>query len=281
MAHPELRKLPSIGTGNYADPELIIVISPDLIFCTYANFGEAEQLQKKTGVPVVAVEYGDFNKNIDVMFSALKFMGKILNKEKRADLLISYINNCISDLNNRTNNILQIKKPGIYIGGIAYHGSHGLTSTMSPYTPFKFVNAANVASVLEKSTISAIKGTFIDKEQLINWNPEKIFIDVSGLKNIKNELSKDNTLANSIYAFKKAEIYSLLPYNWYTINFGTILCNAYYVGKILYPKKFTDIDIKEKSNEIYKHFVGKGVYNEMTEKYGEYRKIKIKEKNKG
>lgn len=280
MAHPELRELPSIGTGNYAEPELITYVNPDLIFCTYANNGEAEQLQKKTGIPVLAVEYGDFTENIDVMFSALKFMGKILDKENRADSLINYINNCISDLNNRTKDVPEAENPGIYIAGIAYNGSHGLVSTMSPFAPFEFVNAVNVASVLDKRAFSAIKGTFIDKEQLIYWNPEKIFIDVSGLKNIKNELSKDKTLVNSIDAFKTGEIYSLLPYNWYTINFGTIICNAYYTGKILYPGKFSDIDIEEKSNEIYEHFVGKGVYDEMTEKYGEYRKIKIKDKSK-
>ena len=280
MAHPELRKLPSIGTGNYAEPELITAINPDLIFCTYANAGEAEQLQQKTGIPVLAVEYGDFNENIDVMFSALKFMGKILDKEKRADSLINFINNCISDLNNRTKDIPQTEKPGIYISGIAYRGSHGITSTMSPYTPFEFVNANNVASVLDKRAISAVKGTFIDKEQLIIWNPEKIFIDATGLKNFRNEISKDKTVVNSVDAFKNGEIYSLLPYNWYTINFGTIICNAYYTGKVLYPDKFSDINIKEKSNEIYKHFVGKGVYDDMTEKYGEYRRIMIKEKSK-
>jgi iron complex transport system substrate-binding protein len=55
----------------------------------------------------------------------------------------------------------------------------------------------------------------------------------------------------------------VLPYNWYSQNFESILANAYFVGKILYPDRFADVDPIAKADEIYSFVVGKPVFEEM------------------
>ncbi len=60
IAHPELTTLPSIGPPMGGDAELILKSDPDGIFITYTTAGDADALQKKTGIPVVAIECPDF-----------------------------------------------------------------------------------------------------------------------------------------------------------------------------------------------------------------------------
>jgi iron complex transport system substrate-binding protein len=59
-----------------------------------------------------------------------------------------------------------------------------------------------------------------------------------------------------------------MPYNWYANNYDTVLADAYYVGKILYPEQFADVDPAAKANEIYTMLDGKPVYTEMKAIFG-------------
>ena len=47
------------------------------------------------------------------------------------------------------------------------------------------------------------------------------------------------------------------------VNHETSLANAYYVGKVLYPEQFADIDPAEKADEIYEFVVGVPVYDQL------------------
>jgi len=42
-----------------------------------------------------------------------------------------------------------------------------------------------------------------------------------------------------------------------------LYADAYYVGKVLYPDRFKDIDPVKKANEIYKFLAGEELYDEM------------------
>jgi iron complex transport system substrate-binding protein len=55
----------------------------------------------------------------------------------------------------------------------------------------------------------------------------------------------------------------VLPYNWYTQNFGSILADAWYVGKVLYPDQFADVDPAAKADEIYQFLLSANVYAAM------------------
>lgn len=275
-ARPELKKLPQIGTGNIYETELLSIQKPDVLICTYMAPGKADDLQKKTGIPVILINYGDFNQNIEVVFAAFKFLGKIFYNENRADSLINFIKNTISDLDKRTKLASETNNKTVYIGGVAYKGSHGLNSTEPLYASFRFVNAKNVATGLGEVTSSPkawMKNAFIDKEKIINWNPDKIFLDISGFEIIKNDLSESSPFYNTLDAIKNSELYVVLPHNWYTINYENVLCNSYYIGKILYPESFSDIEIEKIADEVYLNFLGKHVYKNMKDKFGGFRKM--------
>ncbi len=254
-ANSELQKLPVIGPTMGGDAELILKAKPDVIFISYTTIADADALQEKIGIPVVAIECPEFATEKDKLFDSFRLIGKIINKTERVDSLIIFINNSLHELDEMTKNN-QDTKPSVYIGGVPYSGSHGINSTQPFYPPFIFTNSRNVASSIDKSLVSHVKGTFIDKEQLLLWNPDILFIDKSGLNIVKKDLSKESALFQNLKAIQNNNIYTLYPYNNYAINYEMVLVNSWYVASINYPEQFYDFDFSAKAKEIVYAFLG-------------------------
>lgn len=267
LAHPQLAKLPSLGPFHGGDAELITASQPDVIFWTYTTKGKADALQQKTGIPVIALDYGDLDLYKDRFYKSLKLMGEIIHREQRATAIIDYLEKSIMDLQKRTQNN-RFKKP-VYIGGVSFKGAHGITSTEPRYPPFRFINAPNIASEI------ALEHAFIDKEQLIAWDPAVIFIDAGGAGLVTNDLKPGSVLAQNLRAVKTGQVYQVFPYNNYTTNYETVLVNTYYIGKLLYPEEFSDINPEAKAEEIYRFFLGQSVLEKMQKLYGGFQKVVI------
>ena len=265
LAHPELAKLPSIGPFHGGDAELITVSQPDVIFWTYTTKGKADALQEKTGIPVIALNYGDLGAHKGQFYQSLRLMGEIIHREERAIQIIDYLEKIIADLDKRTKNN-RYQKP-VYIGGVSYKGAHGITSTEPMYPCFEFINVPNVAAGID------LEHAFIDKEQLISWDPALIFIDAGGAALVKRELKPGAVLAQNLRAVKSGRLYQVFPYNNYTTNYETVLANTYYIGKILYPDSFSDVNPEKKADDIFRFFLGKTVYAEMEKLYGGFQKV--------
>lgn len=263
-AYPELKNLPVIGPAMGGDAELILKSGPDVIFISYTTIADADALQEKTRIPVVAIECPEFATEKEKLFDSFRLIGKIINRTERVDSLIGFVNNSLYELDKRTKNNNPDFKPKVYIGGVPYSGSHGINSTQPFYPPFIFTNSRNVASSIDNSLVSHVKGTFIDKEQLLIWNPDILFIDKSGLNIVKKDLSQGNALFENLKAVQNDNIYTLYPYNNYAINYEMVLVNSWYVASILYPEQFSDIDFSFKANEIINAFLGDGIeYNSI------------------
>nr|WP_237698954.1 iron ABC transporter substrate-binding protein [Caldicellulosiruptor obsidiansis] len=167
MAYPELKKLPVIGQGgpdSSPDPEKLISIKPDIIFAAgFLDRAKADNLQQKTNVPVVVLDYGNkllFDENV---YKSLKIIGQIVGKNERAEELINYMQRLKGFFQSRTKEIPNNKKPKVYIGAISFKGGHGFESTWGRYFPFLAINALNVADTSGK------EGWFmVDKEKF--WN---------------------------------------------------------------------------------------------------------------
>jgi iron complex transport system substrate-binding protein len=260
LANPDLSTRPFIG-GRAGDPELIAAQNPDVVFFTFTTGKDAQTLQEKSGRPVIALTTGDLGKNKDVFYQSLRLMAKILGKEERAESITSYIDGTIKDLNDRTKNIPADKLPRVYVGGIAYNGAHGFLSTEPAYAPLLMVNGNNVAA-----SASGGGQMMIDKEKLLDWKPDVIFVDEASYALIKEDLK--DPVYQSLPAVKSGRVYGVMPYNWYANNYDTVLADAYYVGKTLYPEQFADVDPAQKADEIYTMLDGKPVYSDMKTLFG-------------
>lgn len=272
VAHPELMKLPVVGDArktiiNY---EKIAELNPDVVFATDAK--QAEVIQSKTGITTVVVYTGAVGtpEQMEKYKNSIKIMGKVLGKGDRAEELVNYINSYEEDLAKRTKSASS--NMTAYLGGQAYRGSHGITSTNPFYPPFRLIKANNVASTLNVSDTS--KAIQIDKEQLIKWNPDVIFIEESSLAAAVNDINKHQEYKD-LKAVKDGNVYGILSYCLYSYNKDELIANAYYIGKILYSEQFSDVNPEEKADEIFVKFVGKPVYNDLKESQGGFKKINL------
>ncbi|MFW5790367.1 MAG: ABC transporter substrate-binding protein [Bacillota bacterium] len=271
LSNPRLRELPPVGPNHGGDIELIVAQEPDLIIHA-SDPGEAADLQSKTGIPVVYLNFGDLYDNRNQMFEDWELIGQIFEKEDRAEEMINYTEDLITDLSERTKNIVDNEKPKVYTGGMSHRGSHGITSVRVPFPPFRFVNANNVAE--EELDFDSVTQTNINREQLLQWNPEIIFIDSSNVHLIKEDVMR-HAEYSGLDALQSGNVYTLLPYASYRPQTGNILANAYYIGKILYPEEFSDIEPVEKAEEITEFFLGKPVFEEQNEQYPSFQKVDL------
>lgn len=270
LAHPEFKEYPIFGEfRGFDNPELILALErqPQVIFKTFATMGyDPVELQEKTGIPTVVLEYGNLDTHRPKFSKSLRIMGQIVGRQDRAEEIIEFFDSAMNDLKSRTDGVPESDKKTCFVGGIAYKGPHGYRSTEPGYPPFMFVNAANVAydeSLMGKAS----RQVTVAKEKLLDWDPDVLFLDLSSLQLEGKasglwEIGNDPVL-KTLAAVQAGRVYGVLPYNWYTRNYGSILANAYFIGKILYPDRFEDVDPVVKADEIYEFLVGRPVFNEM------------------
>lgn len=274
LANQNLKELETIGTGNNFDTELLAAGNVDLIVTSYMNAGEADKMQKLTGKPVFVLKYGNLDDQIGDFYNSLLLLGELFNRKERADSLINYISSTIRECSLRTKDLYDSTITA-YIGGVAYSGSHGITSTVPSYPTFRMVSVKNASGSLISSTRTRRRSQgnkFIDTEQLIIWDPDYIFLDMSGSA-IWQEDMKKPAISLTLRAIQNKKVYTLLPYNWYTINYENILCNTWFIGKIVHPEAFEDINVEQKCREIYTFFLGTDVFDEMKKLYDPFKKI--------
>ena len=274
IANPQFKEKPIFGEfRGYDNPELILTLEPQpqVIFKTYPTMGHNPiELQKKTGIPVVSLHYGNLSGQREELYTSLRIMGEVLNRRERAAAVVSFIQSSIEDLEQRTSDIPPGKQPAVYLGGVAFKGPHGFQSTEPTYPPFSFVHVRNLAGE-GQTPQQVLQHAIISKEQIISWNPDILFMDLSTLQ-LGEKISGLHELQNDpayqmMDAVSRSEVYGVLPYNWYSKNFGSILANGYFIGHLLYPERFADVDPKQKADEIYTFLVGKAVFDLMNSSF--------------
>ncbi|WP_404319669.1 ABC transporter substrate-binding protein [Malaciobacter canalis] len=261
------KDLPIVGQGGRAkrpNLEAIKVLNPDIIFTITQDRNEADLLSSQLNIPVIVLGYGLDAINFEHIYKSLEISSKILNKEKRAKELISYI----KTIQNQFKEITQKKEA--YIGGIAYKGIQGITSTQADFMPFKLAQVSNITLDVKK------KGhLFINKEYLLLKNPSNIFIDYAGWQLVKEEFSKNKEYFEKLQAFKE-NCFITLANTFYYINLDQMLVNSFFIAKQLYPKRYKNLDPVQKANEIFTHFVGEPLYEMIKEDMGGFQKVNLK-----
>lgn len=275
FAYPELKALPTIGQGGIdtvPDEEALLSVKPDVIFIAYlADKAKAENLQAKTGIPVVVLSYGPLATfNEEDIYRSLDLVGRVIGTQQRAEEVVNYVKKSQADLTERTKGIADSAKPKVYVGALGVKGTQGIESTQAKYPPFMYIGARNVADETGRSG-----SLMIEREKLVSWDPDILFIDEGGYSKVLADAQKNPGFYQSLRAVKNGQVYGQIPYNFYTTNIDTALADAYYAGKVIFPDKFQDIDPVKKSEEIYRFLLGKPVYEQMAKDYGGFKKLDL------
>ena len=250
-------QLPIGASGGYGvfHPEVLLEADPDVILCTY-EADIVKDIEEQTGLPVVAVAQGTlFGEDYE---QSLRIFAQVCGVEQRAEELIEYLNGCLEDLNQRTRDIAEEDKPLVLGAAATFRGFHGIQGVYVDSPVFAVVNANDAAVGLEKQSFDT--GVEVDKEIILDWDPDILFLDSGNLNLVTAEYGEDPGFFEQLKAVENGQVYQ---YPNSTANYTNVevpLANAYYIGSILCPEAFADVDFEAKAEEIFSFFLGRDGY---------------------
>lgn len=260
------------GPGSAPDAERLLASGAEVVFTTYAmEAAEIQELQDKLSIPVVALRYGEeslFSQEVD---RSLELLGQITGREERAQEVVNYFAQAKADLESRAAGVQD--PPTVYLGCQSYQGSHGIESTTGDSPIFDALHARNV---VEEAGIGGY--VTLDKEKLLELDPDILIIDGGGLSILQEDYETNPDYYESLSAVKQGKVYLQLPFNYYAANLEIALADAYYIGTVLYPDAFTDVDPAGKFDEICQALLGIDAYEEIAQTYfGGYQRLELGE----
>ena len=258
------------GPGSAPDAERLLASGAEVVFTTYAmEPAEIQELQEKLSIPVVALRYGEASLFSEEVDQSLDLIGQITGREERAQEVVNYFAQAKADLESRAAGVQD--PPTVYLGCQSYQGSHGIESTTGDSPIFDALHARNV---VEEAGIDGY--VILDKEKLLELDPDFLIIDGGGLSVLQEDYTTNPDFYESLSAVKQGDVYLQLPFNYYGTNLEIALADAYYIGTVLYPEAFTDVDPAGIFDEICQALLGIDAYETIAETYfGGYQRLEL------
>ena len=267
----KFKDLPVIGTNGQPYTEEIITVSPQVIVMSQYASVEADDLQAKTGIPVVVIPGSDTTLD-DAAYETIRILGELLGLQERATELTGYLKGVEEDLDVRTRDIPEEERPTVYVAGVSFKGAHGFEGTEANYGPFVLMGANNLADTTGQT------GAFdIDLEQVLAWDPDIIFLDFNGMDLINEDYANNPDYYNALTAVREGQVYSQISFRSFASNLDTALADAYFAACMIYPEQFKDVDPEAKAGEIFEMLLGENPYADLKEAGYEFRPITIGE----
>lgn len=249
--------LPVIGGNGEPYVEQIIAVDPQVIVLSAYVQVDPDELQEKTGIPVVVVPGSDTTLD-QKAFDTIRLLGELYGVEDRAEELTAYLSGLTQELADRTGSISEADKPSAYVAGVSFKGNHGFEGTEAGYGPFALIGAKNLADSTGQT------GAFdVDLEQVLAWDPDVIFLDYNGMDLIREAYAEKPDYFNSLTAVQEGRVYAQISFRSYASNLDTALADAYYAASVLYPQAFADVNVEEKVGEIFTELLGSNPYPDL------------------
>ena len=258
----EIKDLPAVGSGggsgaNNGYAEEIISVAPDVILAGFSAEA-ADELYGQTGIPVVCVRYLSRNFVDESFYDAMRVFAEVVGAQERCEAVLSFIDECKQDLNERTKYIPDSDKQKVYTGAVTFSGRHGFGGTYAHFGPFMGVNALNVADEAADQNYYEV-----DLEKVIEWDPDIIFLDPGNMDLVNDEYNTNPGFFDALRAVKEGQVYTMPSFNNCGTNITYALMDAYYAGIVLYPEQFADVTMPEIGGKILSFMLGKDTFAEM------------------
>lgn len=240
--YPELASADTsfVTTDFVVNVEELLKIQPDVVFQWNYMEDEIEKMEA-AGIKVVALQYG----SQDDLETWIRIIGKMFDKEERAEELIAYFHSSIKEVTDKTDTLTEDQIKNILIM------SDNLKVSGSGYSNFwvEWAGGANPAKELSGEQLN------VNMEQIYEWNPEIVFIgnftDLQPSDLVENKL--DGQDWSVVDAVKNKEVYKIPigGYRWDPPGVETPLMTKW-VAKIQHPELFADMDMRTEVTEFYK-----------------------------
>ncbi|STC68240.1 iron ABC transporter substrate-binding protein [Corynebacterium pilosum] len=248
--------LPVTGPGGPAQTtyeESLIEVDPDLMVTTWSDPAMLDQIQDRTGVPVIAVSdpAPDYSAFSEVNAEMILLLGELLGTEEQSQALVDKIQEWEKDLTGRVADLSEDEVKTAYTGAVSFRGAHGFAGTRAHYMPFDTVKVINVVDETGQD------GPFqADLEKVPEWDPDFIFLNPANMDLVNEDYANNPEFFDSLTAVKEGRVYSQPSFIWHALNHEMAVANTYYVGKVVYPERFADVEMKQIVDEVFRAYLG-------------------------
>ncbi|MBQ3077511.1 MAG: ABC transporter substrate-binding protein [Clostridia bacterium] len=239
--------LPAPYSSGSINIEELAAAAPDLIFLRTENLedaGEQEKLQG-LGIPWLVVDYVTME---DQLFS-IEMMGKALGKEERAAAYLAYYRDTIALVQERVAAIPDAEKKRVY------HSVNEVVRTDIPGTlSHEVLAAAGCINVITDSAELRLDGDkgMVTVEQIYVCDPDVVLANEPEA----TAYFRNDSKFSGLRAVREGAVYQL-PVGisrWAHPGSLESPLAALYIGKLLYPDQFADIDIEQEVLRFYKTY---------------------------
>lgn len=257
------KELPVVASGGYGEvnTEAILAADPDVILCTYEQ-EIVENLEAQLGRQVVAAPQGKlFQEDFE---TAMRIFGQACGVSERAEEVLSFIHDQLDQLAERADSVPAEQRPSVLAAAATSRTAHGISTVYANSAVLAAIGANDVTRDLSQGP----KGLEVDREQILAWDPEWIVLDAGNVYLVQAEYAEDPDYFSHLKAVEEGRLYQWPNSSANYSNIEIPLASAWYMGKLLYPEAFSDIDPETRAQEIYDFFLGHGEYGKLLEENG-------------
>lgn len=245
LLNPEIADLTCVGNPKNLNIETVLGLQPDLVLVAGWNQESLEDLDDK-GLTV----FGVVAENHDQMKSTMDQLGKALESDDAATDFSEIYQNTLDTVTSRVEDLTEDQKPKVFLGGWS-----GISSTAGG----EMFQSSLIEAAGGKNVASEVAGTHwaeVNTEQLLEWNPDVIFLVPYQSTSTPENVMSDPAL-QSITAVKNGQVY-WFPSNiceWDSPSPQTAL-GLEWTAKTLHPNLFEDTDVTADADAFYERFYG-------------------------
>lgn len=216
----EVKDLPKVGGFKGPNIELITAQEPDIVFASTLSGKEEMETLEKMGIPVVVIEA----KSIDNIYESIEMLGKITNKEEKAQTIVNEMKSKIQEISNKVKDRPKIKVFHL----IDINGNWTAGSGTFIHELINLAGGQNIAEDTEGWVQYSI-------EELVSKNPDAIVMssyagDVETIKNMEGYKETNAVKNNNIYVVSNDDIISRAS--------NRIVLGLEEIAKFLHPEVF-------------------------------------------
>lgn len=240
------------GTSYTGNTESLLKTAPQLIISvgdvSPQYVSEAQDIEKQVGIPVVMVD-GSLKNTA----AAYRFIGKLLQEDKRAEELALYCDQTFAALQKWQDNLPDEQKVKLYYA----EGMEGLETEVSGTVNSEAIDLAGAINLADPGAAKGARRIQVSLEQLLVWNPEVIIISTDGSQNHEafSNMTTDGKWKN-IQAVESGQVYEIPygPYDWINRPPSVLrLLGVKWLAGVLYPDLY-QIDINQETAKFMKLF---------------------------
>jgi len=235
------------GQGRTPNNEMILQTKPDLILLSNFVKGLGEdKIKSSLGNVNIPLFYLKSN-TLEELVESFLYIGKLVNKEDRAEELFLYGQNILNEAKDLSQNVT--KKPRVYYA----EGKNGLQTECHTSRRAELINLASADNVHKCQATNTYGKQTISFEQVLSYNPEIILVyEKEFYKKIYNDPKWQ-----FIDAVKNKKVYFLPngPFSWFDRppSFMRIIGLKWLLG--VFHSDIYKVDIKKEAKIFYKLFL--------------------------